>query len=142
MRLAVLFPFALFALACSSDDTHPSTGKPAPEKDAGGADTPRCVEKRDACTTIQQICVVNGADEACKACAKGEYAKDADTCAAIPGTVQAHDFGVFRLEPGDEHNDLCQSWTLGNEEELWVNSARRPVRRPRRHVEVQRSRLF
>ena len=32
-----------------------------------------------------------------------------------------HDFGELRLEAGERIEDLCQSWTLNNPEELWVN---------------------
>jgi hypothetical protein len=34
----------------------------------------------------------------------------------------AHDFGVQALTGGEERDSLCQSWTLGNATELWVNS--------------------
>jgi hypothetical protein len=33
-----------------------------------------------------------------------------------------HDFGSFELQPGQEEPDLCASWTLGNEDWLYVNA--------------------
>lgn len=43
---------------------------------------------------------------------------------ATSACVLAHDFGLQTLESGQEADDLCQSWTLGNETELWVSSVR------------------
>jgi hypothetical protein len=34
----------------------------------------------------------------------------------------SHDFGTQMLAAGQEHNDLCQSWTLHNTTDLWVNA--------------------
>jgi hypothetical protein len=34
----------------------------------------------------------------------------------------SHDFGVQMLAAGQEHSDLCQSWTLHNTTDLWVNA--------------------
>jgi hypothetical protein len=33
-----------------------------------------------------------------------------------------HDFGRRMVQSGEEVDGLCQSWTLGNETELWVNT--------------------
>src|SRR5688572_24341769 len=41
--------------------------------------------------------------------------------AAPMGTTLSHDFPTQTLEPGFEQSGLCQSWTLDNPEELWVN---------------------
>jgi hypothetical protein len=120
LHRGILLPVALFGLACSSTNSHPTPRNTGPETDAG--DEPRCVTKRDECTSIQQICVVEAAGESCRQCSDGEYAKDADTCAPIPGDALHHDFGVYRLDPAQELSSLCQSWTLGNDTELWVNS--------------------
>jgi hypothetical protein len=77
---------------------------------------------RDQCFASQQICVVHDHGEKCQSCSPGEYAKNADTCAAIPGQVMQHDFGTYKLGPGEEDSSLCQSWTLENDDELWVNA--------------------
>ena len=34
----------------------------------------------------------------------------------------SHTFGPFDLEPGEDNSSLCESWTLGNEETLYVNA--------------------
>jgi hypothetical protein len=34
----------------------------------------------------------------------------------------SHDFSEFTTQPGEEVRGLCQSWTLDNAEELWVNA--------------------
>lgn len=107
---ALSLPFALFGFACSSSDA------PAENEAA------RCVSRREECVAIQQICVAGGAAEECRACGEGEYAKDADTCAPIPGDQMRHDFGTYGLTAGQELDGLCQSWTLGNETEIWVNA--------------------
>lgn len=81
-----------------------------------------CVEKREACLDIQQICVADDAGERCQKCEAGEYARDADHCAPIPGVEMPHEFETYQLAPAQELDSVCQSWTLGNETELWVNA--------------------
>ena len=120
LRRGVLLPVALVGLACSSTDHHASPAKDAQKGDAG--DERHCTTKRDECTAKQQICVVDGANETCEQCSPGQYAKDADTCAPIPGEITVHDFGVYQLAPAEELDDVCQSWTVGNDDELWVNA--------------------
>src|SRR5215510_6537941 len=47
-----------------------------------------------------------------------------DTTAPDGGTgaqTLMHDFGTTMLAPGEERDDVCQSWTLDNQTELWVN---------------------
>jgi hypothetical protein len=36
----------------------------------------------------------------------------------------SNDYGVRTVEPGGEISNLCQSWTLHNEQELWVTNVR------------------
>jgi len=74
---------------------------------------------------IQQVCAVEDEKERCVPCDPGEYAArgaDADSCVAIPGDVQRHEFDDFELAAAEEIDGLCQSWTLGNETEIWVNA--------------------
>src|SRR5262245_47569118 len=120
LRHVILLPFALCWLACSSTEKQPPTAEPG--MDGGGHGGPHCVTRRDECTAAQRICVVDGHQESCQPCANGEYAKDADTCVPIPGEATHHDFDVYRLDPAEEIDGLCMSWTLGNETELWVNA--------------------
>lgn len=37
------------------------------------------------------------------------------------GAVFTHEFSSFTLEPGFERDGLCQSWTLGNTEDVWLS---------------------
>ena len=64
---------------------------------------------RDQCFASQQICVVHDHDEKCEGCSAGRYAKNADTCAAIPGDVMQHDFGAHQLGPGEEDSSLARA---------------------------------
>ncbi|MEZ4373974.1 MAG: hypothetical protein R3B07_24340 [Polyangiaceae bacterium] len=50
------------------------------------------------------------------------YAAEGEACVALQGDVVAHDFDSWQLESGEEIDGLCQSWTLGNDTELWVNA--------------------
>jgi hypothetical protein len=120
-RHAVL-SFVLFTFGCSSDHTGgtPGGSKGVPGDDAGTGS--HCTTKRDQCLSTQQICVTDGATESCQGCGNGEYAKDANTCAPIPGDATHHDFGTYTLAPAEEIDGLCQSWTLGNDTEIWVNA--------------------
>jgi len=42
----------------------------------------------------------------------------------VGGTAQTlvHDFPAFSVTPGEEHSSQCQSWTLDNDETLYVNT--------------------
>jgi len=42
----------------------------------------------------------------------------------VPGDAEtlSHDFPSFDVEPGEEHDRYCQSWTLDNDETLWVEA--------------------
>jgi hypothetical protein len=113
----LLLPFALVAVGCSSPD--------APGRSNTNPGASCATSKRDQCAEIQQICVADEGGDRCQACGPGEYAQkgtDADTCAPIPGSAQRHDFGTYELEAAQEVDGLCQSWTLGNETEIWVNA--------------------
>ncbi|HMJ54618.1 MAG TPA: hypothetical protein VK540_21200 [Polyangiaceae bacterium] len=68
-----------------------------------------------------------------------------------------HTFTAVEIEPGQEITSLCQSWTIGNDEPLYVNSVRAlnsgvapfelglrsrdELRGARRHMGVQRARV-
>lgn len=43
-------------------------------------------------------------------------------CGSDPDVADQHAFPTVTLAPGEEVTDLCQSWTLGNTEPLYVNT--------------------
>jgi len=82
-----------------------------------------CAALLSTCLADQKSCVEDAAGDArCEACAVGQYAADSGQCEAIGGSPLAHDFETFTVEPGVEIEGLCQSWTLGNATEIWVNA--------------------
>lgn len=104
---------ALAALAgCAPADTNETTPTTTPDP---------CDELRDACLSKQQACVVGDDGPACQVCNPGEYA-GASGCEAIPGTALTNEFSEFTTKAGEEIKGLCQSWTLHNPEEIWVNA--------------------
>jgi hypothetical protein len=88
----------------------------------GSAADDACAPLRDTCLLNQQACVVSGGTAQCVACAAGQYAAHSGNCEPIGGTAVVHDFATFTSDPGQEILGLCQSWTLGNDTELWVNA--------------------
>ncbi len=78
---------------------------------------PGCRDLLPHCLSIQQICA---AGPVCQACPSGQYASNVGTCEPI-GTPMAHDFSMFTAQSGEEILGLCQSWTLDNASELWIN---------------------
>src|SRR5262245_66589634 len=79
---------------------------------------PGCRDMLPQCLAVQKICV---AGPTCQACPDGQYATNEGTCAEI-GTAMVHDFSTFTAQPGEEILGLCQSWTMNNPTELWVNA--------------------
>jgi hypothetical protein len=84
----------------------------APEPEACSA------EEAASCLENQKGC----ADAECVDCAVGSYAQASGQCVPIAGEAWKHSFDEFTAEPGEEISGLCQSWTLGNDEDLWVNA--------------------
>lgn len=82
------------------------------------ADEPCTDEENAACFVDQQGC----ANAACHACETATYADGSGSCIPIAGERAHHQFDQFTTQPGEEISGLCQSWTLGNDEELWVNA--------------------
>lgn len=84
-----------------------------------------CADLLAECLSNQQTCVADGETARCERCAAGTYAAPEGGCAPIQGTPLVHEFETFTVEPGEEigaDNPLCQSWTLNNPEEIWVNT--------------------
>ncbi|NUP09068.1 MAG: hypothetical protein HOW73_23705 [Polyangiaceae bacterium] len=76
----------------------------------------------DACRIDQKGCALSNGEAACVECTSGMYANEEGSCAGIGGEPLAHDFAEFTTQPGEEVLGLCQSWTLDNDTELWVNA--------------------
>ena len=74
------------------------------------------------CLVNQEGCAMSGTMPSCVACGAGTYAAASGTCTPVPGTATAHDFADFTTTPGQEVLGLCQSWTLNNDADLWVNA--------------------
>lgn len=85
-------------------------------------DSPHCTQRSAECLASQMICVSSKGAETCQACPTGQYAATADGCVAIPGNLIDHTFEAFSADPGQEITGECQSWTLNNDTELWVNT--------------------
>ncbi len=113
--------FSLLALAgCGAGSASGGAGGGA----GGGASGP-CAAKMSECLVDQRACVADegGASAHCEPCPEGKYASpESGSCAAIKGQKTTHDFAAFTTQPGEEVLGLCQSWTLNNDEEIWVNT--------------------
>jgi hypothetical protein len=109
-RLALL-PLLVLLAGCGPDDP------PGALVDNGP-----CAALRTECLINQGICVESAAGPACQACASGTYAsRTTFACEPMEGAPLSHDFAEFTTKSGEEVLGLCQSWTLNNPEELWVN---------------------
>ncbi len=76
-----------------------------------------------ACGASQKICIDDAAvGKRCAPCSTGQYAAPSGTCESLSGTVISHEFSEFAVEPGEEVLGLCQSFTLNNATEIWVNA--------------------
>ena len=76
----------------------------------------------DECRVNQQACTQTGTEVACHACERGHYVTKDGTCAPLGGTPIHHVFAEFSTQPGEEILGLCQSWTLDNDEAIYVNA--------------------
>lgn len=113
-RLFSLLPVLAALAGCTPDDTGDVTPTTTTAPDP-------CDALREECIAKQQACVAGADGPACQACSAGEYAA-ASGCEAIPGTPLVNEFAEFTTKAGSEVKGLCQSWTLHNPEEIWVNA--------------------
>lgn len=109
----VLLGAAVLLAGCSGDDE-----APAGPRLGGGCSAEAAAE----CRVDQKGCDASGGAPECFSCATGSRAGADGVCAAIAGTPMPHRFSDFTTMPGEELAGLCQSWTLGNEEDLYVSS--------------------
>ena len=117
---------ALAGCGGSAGDT-PGGGGAGGAGGAGGgpAVSGPCAAKMSECLVDQQACVADegGKSAHCEPCPESKYASlESGSCTAIEGKKYGHDFTEFTSQPGEEVLGLCQSWTLNNDEEIWVNT--------------------
>jgi len=109
---------SLLPLGCSSDGA--AGGEPGEDAGTVAMCTP---DFAASCHETQRVCVEGPSGASCEACPGGQYANLADgVCAPLQGTPLEHAFADFTVAPGEEVKGLCQSWTLANPEEIWVNA--------------------
>jgi hypothetical protein len=106
-RVASLLAFLALATSCG--------GSATPAALCAADDTARCFGIQQACSVVEGAAV-------CGACPSGEAAIEDGTCAALTGTPLHHEFPTQTTSNGQEVIGLCRSWTLGNEEDLWVTA--------------------
>ena len=75
-----------------------------------------------ACLVNQQACEMTAGKASCMACGNAQYANLSGACAPLEGTASTHQFSDFTTQPGEENLGLCQSWTLNNDADIWVNA--------------------
>lgn len=118
MPLRWTFPLlpvlGLFA-GCTPADTNETTPTTTTTPDP-------CDAMRDECLSKQQVCAVKDDGPACEVCPATQYATAGGACEPIPGKVYTNEFAEFTTKAGEEVKGLCQSWTLHNAEEIWVNA--------------------
>jgi hypothetical protein len=102
------------AAACGETATAPLGTPDAP---TGGDDG--CAAKLPECLVNQQICV---AGPRCASCPAGQHAAKTGRCEPLSGATRSHAFPEQTVRAGSEVLGLCRSWTVGNDEELWVNA--------------------
>ncbi len=97
-------------------------GSEAGEDGVGGAPSAACIAMAEECLAERKVCEGAASQAACVPCPRGEAPVTGTECGGIEGTAWHHDFGEMSLEPGEEHDGLCQSWTLNNDEEIWYRT--------------------
>lgn len=84
---------------------------------------PTCTDAAiSTCAGSQMVCAEFSDGAKCVACDQGSYIAADGTCTTIGGTPLVHDFPEQTIGGGKELIGFCRSWTLNNDEELWVNA--------------------
>ena len=121
MNRSTFFLAATFVLAsagCSDDTATGSTTTTTPDPEPVA-----CTQAdADTCRVNQKACTLTDGAPSCFDCERGNYVTQPGVCAPIGGEAMTHVFSDFTTEAGEEIVGLCQSWTLGNETELWINA--------------------
>jgi hypothetical protein len=84
--------------------------------------TPCAAEEIASCRVDQMACQMTDDVTSCVLCAAGEHAATSGDCEAIGGDVIVHDFPEQSIGAGEEIKGMCRSWTLNNDEVLYVNA--------------------
>jgi hypothetical protein len=113
-RLAVVAGICLLVAACGDSATAPLATPDAPSGDDG------CAALLAECLVDQQICVPGPAR--CQSCPAGQYAATTGRCEPLSGATRSHTFPENTVRAGSEVLGMCRSWTVGNDEELWVSA--------------------
>jgi hypothetical protein len=110
MRARLLAPLLLAVASLGSCSTDPSGSTCGAEAIAD-------------CLVDQRACTLEGGAPTCARCGPGTRVAGATgTCEALAGTPLRHEFPENATMPGEKISGLCRSWTLGNDEELWVTA--------------------
>jgi hypothetical protein len=109
--LALLASLALgaFVTGCADEESTSGTTGVACADDAAAA-----------CLASQGACAPSGTG--CVACAEGSYSPTGHACQSLGTASYSHDFATFEVAAGEERLGQCQSWTLNNAEEIWVQA--------------------
>lgn len=103
----------LLLIACAEETVEPTPAGP----------DPCALADAEACRVDQKSCSLDDAGApTCAACGVGMYVSEQGVCTPLEGEALTHEFAEFTTQPGEEVLGLCQSWTLGNETELWINA--------------------
>jgi hypothetical protein len=114
-RWTLAFVPLLGVLAGCTDQESPAKHDPDPGPDL-------CAAMNDECFSRQRVCVAGDEGPTCEPCGSAQYASPEGVCEALPGTALQNKFADFTIKAGTEVKGLCQSWTLHNKEDLWVNA--------------------
>lgn len=95
---------ALLSLSCT----------PASQALCAQSDVDRCLVTQQACTP--------GASATCEHCESGQHPSTQGLCEPIQGTPLTHDFPDQTVLSGAESLGNCRSWTLNNDEDLWITA--------------------
>jgi len=77
---------------------------------------------RAACIVTQDACSMASGTASCVPCDPGTRVDPSGACALLSGTAMRHSFPEQEVTAGGELSGLCRSWTLNNEEEIWVSA--------------------
>ncbi len=97
--------------------------QPPAQKPPSGPPTGGCAATDAAqCLVNQMACAATSTGPSCQSCDYTTYASATGACLPIEGTPMFHDFPEQTIGAGSEAGGECRSWTLGNEEELWIGA--------------------